>query len=309
MAKKQPKGKVRGVQNKIKKNCVVCDEEFLVWNYAKDWKKFCSNKCKHSDIGKKIISKQTQLGIQKTQRWKDSQEKHKLEIKNCLKCQREFLGKKTDICCSKSCRVSWSKRSTKVWTICKICGKRTSNTKYCSNKCQHIDPDYINAVSKANKGHNYITEEQRKKISQVHKGKKLTAETLRKRSETIANRTPEEQSIVNLNHRKAFIKNKIQKLEKGAQLFPNYNPKSIPILEQKAKELGITDLQHAENGGEFYIEELGYWVDGYSKEHNIVFEYDEKHHFNEDGTYTDRDVRRQKEIENLLGCKFIRIAD
>ncbi len=39
---------------------------------------------------------------------------------------------------------------------------------------------------------------------------------------------------------------------------PNYNPSSIPIIEAKAEELGITDLQHAENGGEFHIKELGY---------------------------------------------------
>ena len=65
----------------------------------------------------------------------------------------------------------------------------------------------------------------------------------------------------------------------GNQYYPSYNTSSIPILEAKAKELGITDLQHAENGGEFYIKELGYWVDGYSKEKNIVIEYDEKHHF------------------------------
>tara|TARA_R110000751_G_scaffold173040_1_gene279471 strand:+ start:527 stop:1135 length:609 start_codon:yes stop_codon:yes gene_type:complete len=89
------------------------------------------------------------------------------------------------------------------------------------------------------------------------------------------------------------------------QISPNYNKLSIPILEAKAKELGITDLQHAENGGEFQV--CGYFVDGYSKEHNIVFEYDEKHHF-KNGNLKEKDIKRQSQIEKTLDCKFIRIA-
>jgi hypothetical protein len=95
--------------------------------------------------------------------------------------------------------------------------------------------------------------------------------------------------------------------KEGKMLAPNYNLKSIPILEQVAKDLGITDLQHAENGGEFYIKELGYWVDGYSKEKNIVFEFDEPGHFSKDGLLKRKDQIRQKEIEEYLNCIFIRI--
>jgi len=91
----------------------------------------------------------------------------------------------------------------------------------------------------------------------------------------------------------------------GGQLQPNYNISSIPILEQTAKELGITDLQHAENGGEYYIKELGYWVDGYSKEKNIVIEYYEKHH----NRKIEKDLQRQEEITNLLKCEFMIISE
>lgn len=93
------------------------------------------------------------------------------------------------------------------------------------------------------------------------------------------------------------------------QVIPRYNHSSIPIIEAKAKELGITDLQHAENGGEYHIKELGYWVDGYSKEHNIVIEYDEKHHFDKNGNLKEADLNRQSEIQNFLNCEFIRITD
>lgn len=93
----------------------------------------------------------------------------------------------------------------------------------------------------------------------------------------------------------------------NGKLSPRYNKKSIPIIERKAKELGITDLQHAENGGEYHIKELGYFVDGYSKESNTVIEYDEKHHYT-NGNLRKKDLTRQSEIENFLNCKFIRIG-
>jgi hypothetical protein len=89
------------------------------------------------------------------------------------------------------------------------------------------------------------------------------------------------------------------------QISPNYNLKSIILIEQKAQTLGITDLQHAENGGEFYIKELGYWVDGYSLEKNIVIEVDEKYH--QSKRQQNKDKLRQKEIIEFLRCKFIRL--
>ncbi len=83
----------------------------------------------------------------------------------------------------------------------------------------------------------------------------------------------------------------------GGQMFPGYNRQSIPIIEQYGKERGY-NFQHAENGGEFRIPELGYWVDGYDKENNIVIEYYEDRHKE---TET-RDTRRIIEIINTLGC-------
>ena len=91
----------------------------------------------------------------------------------------------------------------------------------------------------------------------------------------------------------------------GNQMMPNYNISSISILEKRANELEITDLQHAENGGEFYIKELGYWVDGYSKEKNIVIEYYERHHNN----IKKKDLQRQNEITEFLNCEFIIIKE
>ena len=66
------------------------------------------------------------------------------------------------------------------------------------------------------------------------------------------------------------------------------------------------NLQHAENGGEYSI--CGYFVDGYDKELNIVFEYDEPIHYidKENNVLKDRDIQRQQNIINKLHCKFWR---
>jgi len=61
------------------------------------------------------------------------------------------------------------------------------------------------------------------------------------------------------------------------------------------------------NGGEFYIKELGYWLDGYDKENNVVYEFDEKYHDNQ--KQKQKDMLRQQDIINHLKCKFIRIKD
>ena len=66
------------------------------------------------------------------------------------------------------------------------------------------------------------------------------------------------------------------------------------------------NLQHAENGGEYEID--GYFLDGYDKELNIAFEYDEKRHYSDpvNNILSERDIERQTSIINKLGCKFYR---
>jgi hypothetical protein len=90
------------------------------------------------------------------------------------------------------------------------------------------------------------------------------------------------------------------------QCAPRYNIDSIPIIEQYGKDHGY-NFKHAENGGEYYIKDLGYWVDGYDEVKNVVIEIDERHHFQYGGELKDRDQQRQSEIENKLNCEFIRI--
>jgi hypothetical protein len=93
---------------------------------------------------------------------------------------------------------------------------------------------------------------------------------------------------------------------KSKRIMPRYNVNSISIIE----EYGITNgysFIHAENVGEYHIKELGYFLDAYDPIKNVVLEIDESHHYDKDGQLIEKDVRRQKEIEDYLQCKFIRI--
>jgi hypothetical protein len=106
-----------------------------------------------------------------------------------------------------------------------------------------------------------------------------------------------------VSKRKIRIK-RIEYLQTHNGIAPAYNKKACEYFNRLMKE-NKTNIQHAENGGEFYIKGLGYWVDGYDKENNIVYEFDERFHSRQ----KKKDKQRQREIQKLLNCKFIRIKD
>ena len=88
--------------------------------------------------------------------------------------------------------------------------------------------------------------------------------------------------------------------ELKGQVVPRYNRDAIAIIEDYGQRHGYNFI-HAENGGEYFIKELGYFLDGYDLINNIAIEIDEKRHF-KDGLLLQKDTERQKQIENLLGC-------
>lgn len=65
-------------------------------------------------------------------------------------------------------------------------------------------------------------------------------------------------------------------------------------------------LQHALNGGEITVGP--YYLDGYDKELNIAFEYDEPAHYADvhNNILAERDKNRMQYIKEQLHCKFVR---
>ena len=149
-----------------------------------------------------------------------------------------------------------------------------------------------------------MREETKKKLEHTffRKGQKIPKDVIEKREKTcrekyggrIKSKTPEE------TKRKMRLST-IEYINscKGSAA-PRYNKKAIKIIDEYGKEHGY-NFKHAENGGEVYIPELGYWVDGYDEERNVVVEYYEKHH----NYMIEKDIRRQKQIEDFLKCEFI----
>ena len=85
-------------------------------------------------------------------------------------------------------------------------------------------------------------------------------------------------------------------------IIPGYNPTGCEYMDSLKP---IYNFQHAQNGGEVKIGTFS--VDGYDKEKNIVFEYDEPRHFDKHSwTLKEKDILRMNEIKKELGCKFLR---
>ena len=104
------------------------------------------------------------------------------------------------------------------------------------------------------------------------------------------------------HHREGAIKAR-QKLYPDCRCA--YNINACQYIDKLNEEKGW-HLQHALNGGE--IEVGGYFLDGYDKEKNIVFEYDETNHYSDvyNNVLKEKDVKRQKFLKTKLNCEFYR---
>jgi predicted RNA-binding Zn-ribbon protein involved in translation (DUF1610 family) len=224
----------------------------------------------------------------------------KIYRKNCPTCGNEQIYK-NEISLKRSIKnniecISCAQKKCKIGIKNPFYGKAHSDETLKKIRITLIGKSHTketcNSMSKSRTGKKF-TEEHRLNISLSKRGK----------ANPFYGKTHSEETLKKIRVKR--IEQVADRFFNGGQVYPNYNPNSIPIIEQKAKELGIADLQHAENGGEFFISELGYWVDGYSKEKNIVIEYYEPFHSKQ----IEKDLKRQKEIEEFLKCEFIIIKE
>lgn len=89
----------------------------------------------------------------------------------------------------------------------------------------------------------------------------------------------------------------------GSDSSRNYNAVACLFIDKLNGCLGL-NLQHALNGGE--AEFYSYFVDGYDKENNIIFEYDEPHHYSK-GKLKHKDIIRQENlVKQIKPSVFIR---
>lgn len=191
---------------------------------------------------------------------------------------------------------------------CKFCDKEVSNEACLAihEKACEKNPNKVKCPNrKGNGGH--INGHSCK-----WKGKnKYNDETIAKRTKTWNERYKNGEIVIKgyphseetKQHLREVFVEKIKNLKNGFKCF--YSKRGCEYMN-KLNEERNWNLQHAENGGEIYC--IGYWVDGYDKNLNIVFEYDEPAHYKDvkNNILNDKDLQRQQNIINELHCEFWR---
>lgn len=234
-----------------------------------------------------------------------------METKICENCGKEHDGSYgSGRFCSQHCRRQWcgKKNTNPVCNLPESCQKSKEE----GWKCLQCGQIFRTRKEKQDHTKEYHPEFSGRSHKAWNKGLTLsTSDILLKRSIEIKKKNKDRVCEPTLkNHTeetKIKIKNaRLRYLADCSGKSVCYNKNSIPVLERIAKEHGW-NLQHAENGGEFYTGN-GYFVDAYDKDLNIVVEYDEGKHYIDvlNNVLKSKDVKRQKEIIEHLKCQYYR---
>ena len=242
-----------------------------------------------------------------------------------FKCENPECGKEHDGSygsgrfCSKQCRCSFNAKKCQKYPTKEQLMKRKGFSKkskqngWICTTCQQV----FRTRAELRKHHietNHLTEEQNGKGHGWNKGLTVNTSLSVAKSRATYHQHFLEGKFHGSNFGKHHSEETKRKIRQGTIKYllnvvgsrPRYNKSAIGILEQIAKEHGW-NIQHAENGGEFYTG-IGYFVDAYDKEKNIVLEYDEPLHYEDakNNILREKDLKRQREIIEHLHCEYWR---
>ena len=212
---------------------------------------------------------------------------------------------RTCVLCSNRKKGRTRKYIGSLTKICINCGTFhtfSNNGKYKQSADQIIYLCKKCATKKRHTG-KLVSQKTKTLIANKHRGMVWSDEARKKLSETMSGKNNPMYGKVRDDVRLRWLKTLE---ENGVKPRPFYNPVACKAIDEYGKQHGY-NFQHAENGGEFYIKELGYWVDGYDKEKNVVIEYDEPYHTRPRQIV--KDLHRQQAIEQTLHCRFIRLFE
>ena len=187
---------------------------------------------------------------------------------------------------------------------CQYCGKECklyglkNHEKYCEqnpNRINYPTENHIN-IEPWNKGLTKYNDDRVKKCGETYKIKYLKGQI---KSPWLGKHLSEDMKdkirISFSNHLKSIMDWGSARISKNA----------CKYMDKLNEEKGW-NLQHGMNGGEITC--IGYFLDGYDKDLNIVFEYDEPRHYIDtiNNILCDKDIERQNKIINELHCEFWR---
>jgi predicted nucleic acid-binding Zn ribbon protein len=168
--------------------------------------------------------------------------------------------------------------------FCIICGAplKARQKNFCSQECRSIG---VSGKNNPFYGRKHSVDAVNSNIEK-HTNKSASPETRRK------------MRIAAINYRKQL----------NPRWHPNYNKKACNYF-RKFDEENNTNGQHAENGGEYLIEELGYYLDYINFDKKLIIEFDEKRHY-VGRQLKEKDKIREKEIgEYFPDFEFRRIHE
>jgi hypothetical protein len=151
-----------------------------------------------------------------------------------------------------------------------------------------------------------------KKLSNVAKGKTKSKQHGENISKAKKGKTPEDLMGAEKakEYRKKLRIKRVEQIEKNNNNWANYSKIAIPILLEFKKINNLTNCWFAENPKEYYIKELGYFLDFVDFDIKLIIEVDESRHFNKDGMLKEKDIIRQKEIQEFYpDFVFLRFRD
>lgn len=198
---------------------------------------------------------------------------------------------------------------------------RTEKTKQNMSKAQKIAQNRTDVKQKISKSliGKKRSQEIKQKISNTKKGKKLSEEHKQNISKACKGKKRSENAIINISiaaknkpkskeHKLKMRQKAVERVLLNNGKFPSYNKKAIEFFKNFDKK-NNTNGQYATNPCEFYIKELGYWLDYINFDLKLIQEWDESHHFEKStGLLKQKDVIRQQEIqEKFPDFKFVRI--
>jgi len=143
--------------------------------------------------------------------------------------------------------------------------------------------------------------ENRKKISQGLMGRKCSKETREKISNANKGRTAWNKNIPRSENTKRKIRITKQKRFLKLGISSSIGKNETQILDELEKIYKSKIIRQ--------YPVIGYYLDGYICELNLAIEVDEYLHYNVIGKLREKDIIRQKNIEQELGCNFLRIED
>lgn len=277
---------------KIKRICLICGKQL-----NKKQNKYCSTKCsnknkipwnkgltKEKDKRILLLSKKVSKTLTGKKRSKESIKKQFITLRKNAKKRGYYASPKSRINLSNALK---GRKFTKEW-----------------RKKLSLAAKGRKSWNKGKK--NCFSEDTRKKMSLAKKDKKLSLKLMKKftmKGKKHSEKTKRKMRIIMIE----------KMLKNGNKYTPSYNKKSIPLFISLNKDFSLEGI-FAENPREHLIKDIGYFVDYYEPNLNLVIEWNEEKHY-ELNKNTNRYVlnkkhkTRQKEIKKYLRCKFINIRE